>query len=227
MNILIVAATKLEVKLFVDELDFIKETPLVRKYSLGENEIDILITGIGATFTTFHLSNALREQSYQLVINIGIAGTLTADLAIGDVVSVITDEFADLGVEKEDEFLTLFDVGFMDSNEFPFENCVLKSTDLNDVFSLKRVKGITTNRSHGKLSSISDLKSKFSAQVETMEGAAVLYVCNWLGVQCVQIRAISNYVEPRSMSKWNIPLALEKLNLVMLDVLKKLAPVEI
>jgi len=50
----------------------------------------------------------------------------------------------------------------------------------------------------------------------------VLYVCNWLGVTCFQIRAISNFVEPRDSSQWNIPLALEKLNLTVLDVLSKL-----
>jgi futalosine hydrolase len=55
-----------------------------------------------------------------------------------------------------------------------------------------------------------------------MEGAVVLYVCNWLGVTCFQIRAISNFVEPRDSSQWNIPLALEKLNLTVLDVLSKL-----
>jgi futalosine hydrolase len=56
-----------------------------------------------------------------------------------------------------------------------------------------------------------------------MEGAVVFYVCNWLGVSCFQIRAISNFVEPRDSSHWNIPLALEKLNKAVLDVLCKLA----
>ncbi|MDB4583087.1 hypothetical protein N9164_08040, partial [Draconibacterium sp.] len=57
---------------------------------------------------------------------------------------------------------------------------------------------------------------------ESMEGAAVFYVCNWLGVSCYQIRAISNFVEPRDSSKWNIPLALENLKEAILVVLKKL-----
>jgi len=225
MNILIVAATKLEVKLLADELDFLEETPHLGKYKLNDHFIDILITGIGTTFTTFHLSNVLREQSYQLVVNVGIAGSFTSDLTIGDVVSVVTDEFADLGIEKEDEFLTLFDAGFMDSNEFPFENGLLKATDLNGIFQLKKVKGITTNKSNGKANSISEVKSKFSAQVESMEGAAVFYVCNWLGVPCCQIRAISNFVEPRNSSPWNIPLALSQLNIVVLKVLKNLSSI--
>jgi len=223
MKILIVAATWLEVKLLADELEFIEETThLLRKYRLNEIDIDILTTGIGTTFTAFHLSNTLREENYQLVINVGIAGSLTGELNIGEVVSVISDEFADLGIEKENEFLTLFETGFMDANEFPFEQGILKSSDCNGLFQLKKVRGITTNKSHGRASSIAEIKSKFSAQVESMEGAVVLYVCNWLGVTCFQIRAISNFVEPRDSSQWNIPLALEKLNLTVLDVLSKL-----
>lgn len=223
MKILIVVATWLEVKLLADELEFIKETShLLRKYRIDEIEIDILTTGIGTTFTAFHLTNTLRDNNYQFVINIGIAGSLTNELNIGDVVAVVTDEFADLGIEKENEFLTLFESGFMDSNEFPFEQGVLKATESNGLFELRKVRGITTNKSHGRAETIAEIKSKFSGQVESMEGAVVLYICNWFGVSCFQIRSISNFVEPRDSAKWNIPLALEKLNETVLNVLKKL-----
>jgi futalosine hydrolase len=224
MKILIVTATWLEVKLLADELEFIEEsTHLLRKYRLSDIEIDILVAGMGTTFTAFNLTNTLRDNNYQFVINIGIAGSLSNELTIGDVVEVISDEFADLGIEKEDEFLTLFESGFMDSNEFPFEQGILKSTGANGFHNLKRVRGITTNKSHGRAASITDIKSKFTAQVESMEGAVVFYICNWVGITCFQIRAISNFVEPRDSVQWNIPLALEKLNEAVLDVLKKLA----
>jgi futalosine hydrolase len=223
MNILIVSATWLEVKLLADELEFIEESShILRHYRLDEIKIDILISGIGTTFTAFHLTNTLRDEKYNLVINIGIAGSLIRELSIGDVVAVVSDEFADLGIEKEDEFLTLFETGFMDSNEFPFEQGILKSSDCNGLIHLKKVRGITTNKSHGRASSIAEIKSKFAAQVESMEGAVVFFVSNWLGVNCCQIRAISNFVEPRDSSQWNIPLALENLNEAVLDVLKKL-----
>lgn len=223
MKILIVSATWLEVKLLTDELEFIDQsTHLLKKYRLHEIEIDILITGIGTTFTAFHLTNALHDKQYQFVINIGIAGSLTDELTIGEVVSVVTDEFADLGIEKENEFLTLFESGFMDSNDFPFEQGMLKASESNGLFDLRKVRGITTNKSHGRATSISEIKSKFSAQVESMEGAVVFYVCNWFGISCFQIRSISNFVEPRDSAQWNIPMALEKLNVTVLDVLKKL-----
>lgn len=226
MRILIVAATRLEVKLLTDELTYEKElSHLLRRYQTNGIEIDILCAGIGTTFTAFHLTNTLRDNKYQFVINIGIAGSLNRELKIGEVVSVVSEEFADLGIEKENEFLTLFESGFMDANEFPFEHGILKATNSNGLLQLKKVRGITTNKSHGRTSSIDEVKSKFSAQVESMEGAVVLYICNWFGIPCFQIRSISNYVETRDSSKWNIPLALEKLNETILDVLKKLTVV--
>jgi futalosine hydrolase len=224
MNLLIVAATWPEVKLLADELVFVEEpTHLLKKYKLGNLNIDILISGIGTTFTAFHLTNALRDKNYELVMNVGIAGSLNRELQIGEVVSVISDEFADLGIEKETEFLTLFETGFMDANDFPFDHGILKASDMNGNISLKKVRGITTNKSHGRLESINELRSKFSGQVESMEGAVVFYVCKWVGVDCCQVRSISNYVEPRDSALWNIPLALEKLNISVLSILNTLA----
>lgn len=224
MNILIVAATWMEVKLLADEFVFLGEkSHLLKHYEFGGTKIDILITGIGTTFTTFHLTDTLKENKYQLVLNIGISGSLTPELNIGEIVNVVSEEFADLGIEKKDEFLTLFESGFMESNDFPFESGVIKASNKSDLLDFKKVRGITTNKSHGRNSSIAEINQKFSAHVESMEGAAVFYVCNWLGVPCQQIRAISNFVEQRDSSKWDIPMALENLKDSILSVFKKLS----
>ncbi len=224
MKILIVAATLMEVKLLVDELEIVEEkSHLLKEYQLNQTNVDILITGIGTTFTTFHLTNALRDKQYDVVFNIGIAGSLTRELNIGEVVNVISEEFADLGTEHQSDFLTLFEAGFMDMNEFPFEKGVLKASHPGSFIDLKKVRGITTNKSSGRESSITEIKEKFSAHIESMEGASVFYVCNWLGVKCYQVRAISNYVEPRDSSQWNIPLALENLKTVIIGILHKIS----
>ena len=214
----------MEVKLLVDEMVLLEEkSHFLKQFQYKDTEVDILITGIGTTFTTFHLTNAIKDKEYQAVINIGIAGSLTPEIKIGEVVNVVSDEFADLGIEKEEEFLTLFESGFIELNEFPFEHGILKATDSNGLFSLKKVKGITTNRSHGRDSSITEINDKFTAHIESTEGAAVFYVCNWCGIPCYQIRAVSNYVEPRDSAEWNIPLALENLKISLVNILCKLS----
>ncbi|NQU85864.1 MAG: futalosine hydrolase [Mariniphaga sp.] len=223
MKILIVAATWMEVRLLADELEFIEEyRNNLKKYKHKNAEINILITGIGTTFTTFHLTNTLLSEKYTLIINMGIAGSFTKDIKIGQVVNVISEEFADLGIEDKDNFLTLFDSGFIASDEFPFENGIIKNSNNELNGSLFLARGITTNKSNGRESSINELFVKFNAHVESMEGAAVFYVCKWLGVSFIEIRAISNYIEPRDSSKWNIPLALENLSSSVLKILNEI-----
>ena len=221
MKILIVAATWMEVKMLVDELEKVNEkSHLLKEYKLDEIPIDILITGIGTTFTTFHLTNTLCEKKYDLVLNAGIAGSLSCDLGIGEVVNVISEEFADLGIEEQEEFLTLFESGFIGVNDFPFENGNLKASYKMVWQNLKKVRGITSNKSFGRAESIAEIRQKFTAHVESGEGAAVFFVCNWVGMKCCQIRSISHYVEPRDSSKWNIPLALENLKEEVLALIK-------
>jgi futalosine hydrolase len=224
MKILIVAATWMEVKFLADELEFLgKKGHNYKAYRLGDNEIDFLITGVGAILTTFHLTRALSGKQYQLVLNVGIAGSFTTEIEIGDVVNVVSEEFADMGIEKNDVFLTLFESGYIGNNEFPFERGVLKANHIDGFSGLKKVRGITTNKSHGRSSSINEIRRKFSAHVESMEGAAVFYVCNFLGIGCCQIRGVSNYIEPRDSSHWDIPLALENLKTSVLEVLNELS----
>lgn len=223
MKILIVAATLMDVKLLTDELEYKGEkSHLLKQYRFGDKDIDVLITGIGTTFATFHLLQTLQQNVYDFVINVGITGSLTRDLELGEVVNVVSEEFADLGFEDTEEFLTLFESGFIENNEFPFQGGLLKVANNNGFGQLKKVRGITCNKSHGRRSSIDEIQRKFLAQVESTEGAAILFVCNWMGVSCYQLRAISNYVEPRDPSKWNIPLALENLKKTVLKVLENL-----
>ena len=211
-KIILVAATGMEVKLLTNDCETIHAySDHLKTYRLGKNNFDILLSGIGLTFTTFSLTHTLLSHSYALVINAGIAGTLSEQLKIGDVVCVVEEEFGDLGIESEAGFLTLFDSGFLHPDEFPFENRMLKADGAEIAGFLPKVRGITTNISHGRDSTINEIKNQFSASVESMEGAAVFYVCRYLGVPCVQIRAISNRVAPRENAGWNIPLALENL----------------
>jgi futalosine hydrolase len=219
MRILIVAATWMEVNLLTDEFVLVGEkSHFFKNYKFQEIAFDFLITGIGVAFSTFHLTNTLKDNQYDIVLNVGISGSLTKELDIGEVVNVISEEFADLGIENKNEFLTLFEAGFLDFNEFPFDKGILKPELVDVKIELKQVRGITTNKSHGRKSSIAGLNQKFTAHVESMEGAAIFYVCNWIGIPCCQIRAISNYVEPRDSAKWNIPLALDNLKQAILSL---------
>jgi futalosine hydrolase len=55
-----------------------------------------------------------------------------------------------------------------------------------------------------------------------MEGAAFFYACREAGVPCLQIRAVSNYVEKRNRDAWQIGLAVKNLNTFAVELLERL-----
>lgn len=194
MKILIVAATKAEIQPFIET----------------QPACDILITGVGMVATAYKLAKQLSTNSYDLVINAGIAGSFDRTIVLGSAVQVISDGFPELGAEDGDSFIDLFSMGFVDKDEVPFKNKRLENSFF--IEDMQKVTGVTVNKVHGNEVNIAKLQQQFPAQVESMEGAAFLYVCLLEGVKCVQLRTISNYVERRNREAWNIPLAVKNLN---------------
>lgn len=204
MKILIVAATKEEIAPFLDSLP-------------AGHTISHLITGPGMVPTAFMLGRHLNG-SQDLVINAGIAGTFTEDIAIGSVVNVTKDVFAEIGAEDGDERLSLSQMGLKGIDSV--ENRNLPTGKVID--ELRKVSGITVNMVHGNEASVMSVRKRFSPHVESMEGAAFLYACNEVSVRCLQLRAISNKVERRDKSRWNIPLAISNLNQKLIEVINSL-----
>ena len=222
MKILVVSATEKEILPLRNKLKVNKSAACVMKYGVIKSfDVDYLVTGIGGVLTTYALTKTLMARKYDLVINTGIAGSFNVDLEIGEVVFVQTEEFADLGIEDKDELYTMFEKGFMKKDENPFKNAKLENPYKFDL-NLKKVSGITVNTTHGNKQSIQKFKNKFNADIETMGGAACVYVCLQQGITFMQIRSISNYVEERNEANWNIPLAIENLTEKLYDIVRKM-----
>jgi len=227
MKILIVAATRFEIRPLADKFAYVqKEDDSLAHYQFRNDKVDILITGMGMTATAYYLGKQLPGSNYDVVLNAGICGSFSTDLTIGKVVNVTEECFCELGAENNDQFISLFDLGLMDPDEPPFRsgkllnNSNLKSASLR---KLERVRGITANTIHGHPESIRKIRDQFHPDVESMEGAAFFYACITSGVPFHQVRCISNFVEERDKSKWDIPLALANLNQVLLDIVKEVA----
>ncbi|HIE72840.1 MAG TPA: futalosine hydrolase [Flavobacteriales bacterium] len=189
MKILLIAATS-------DEI--IKEC-----FSKSE----ILISGVGMVNTTYALTKHLRENSYDLVVNMGVAGCFNSAIKIGDVVEVVEDHFSEIGFENGEEFENFSD--FEITSTFKVEGKT----------NLQKVKGITVNTVHGNEDSIARIISRLNPDVESMEGAAIFKVCKEFAVPCMQIRAISNKVEKRNRENWNMPLAIQNLNTTVQQII--------
>ena len=53
-----------------------------------------------------------EHPDFDLALNIGIAGSYRRDLALGDVVQIVQDSYAELGADSPEGFLGLEDLGF-------------------------------------------------------------------------------------------------------------------
>lgn len=208
-KILIVAATGFEIAPLMTFLENYKTSQQFH-YQLNSKEIKILITGAGIAFTSYALGKFYATNTVDLAINIGIAGAFNRNLALGEVVNVQSDCFGDFGVELADgSFSSIFQLDWMNPNQFPFVNGMLINSLSQP--TLKAVKGMTINKVHGNENSISKLDLS-KIDIESMEGAAFFYATQIEKIPCYQFRSISNYVENRNKSNWNIPLAIDQLN---------------
>ncbi len=171
---------------------------------------DLLVTGVGVVATTFHLTKLLSSKKYRLLVNIGLAGSFNKTFPLGIVVSINSDQFADLGAEDHDDFIDIFDLGLLNPSDIPFTNRKLFPIISNNIpmNKMKVVEAITVNKVHGNQLSIDKIKMKYPVDIESMEGAAFFYVANMFETPSIQVRAISNYVEPRNRERWEMAIAL-------------------
>ncbi|MEN0053026.1 MAG: futalosine hydrolase [Mucilaginibacter sp.] len=204
MLILIVAATAFEVD------------PLAN--SLG-HKLDILITGAGMVPTAFALGRQFSMHKYDLVINLGIAGSFDKSIHPGYVVEITEDTFSETGAEDDQEFIPISKLGFG-------ENTFKPTTTLENVCNslyLTRANAITVNTVHGNEESIKKIHSRLNPQIESMEGAAFFYACRQFNLPCLQIRAVSNYVEKRNRDNWDIQLAIKNLNNFAIELINRIS----
>lgn len=216
-NILLVSATKSEVMPLLKNLDPLQIENNFYRFKKTDNQIvSLLIAGIGIPVFTYNLTKHLCKNHYDLAINCGIAGSYNPDFQIGSIVNVITDQFGDLGIENGDNFLTIFEKNLVDKNYFPFIDgklnaSVIKHKHKSLFNNILCANGITLNKVSGNEKTIINNLTKYGLCIETMEGAAFFIVCLSQNIKCLQIRAISNKVEPRNENNWNIGLAINNL----------------
>lgn len=222
MKILIVSATSTEMLPLIDflEKEGIKSNDNV--YSFRQNDIYILITGIGMISMTFSVTRYCSLNKIDLAINAGIGGAFDPECVLGSVFNITRDRIADLGVEFPDgNFKDIFEMKLLEKDEFPYKDGWLYSNTKTDLFpSLPKVSGVTVNMVSGNMHTIQKIRCKYSPHIESMEGSGFFYVCNLLDIPCIQIRSVSNHIEPRNRENWKILEAVKNLNHTLIQFLK-------
>jgi futalosine hydrolase len=214
MHLLIVSATEFEMG---------KTASWLNNHSISHNapKPELLISGIGQLQTTYALLKSIHSRRPGFVIQAGIGGFPLAE-EIGNVFAISSDRLADLGVLENDGFRSVFDLALDEPDRFPFHEGKLKNPYrfLLDWTGLPVREGVTVN----------EIKSAGSAGfqripvpvVESMEGAALHYVCLMEKIPFLQIRSVSNVLGDRDKSRWRLEEARENLHESLVLLIQKL-----
>lgn len=215
MKVLVTAATQPEIKPLISWLE---EEVTIN----GQIEVEVMITGIGMFSTAYHLGKYFAKTRPDLAIQAGIAGSFRHNWPIGETVVIEQEVLGDLGVEDNDQYKDLFDIGLWKTDMLPFTHNYLPNTLPDLTAGLRKARGVTVNMVSGSAATIARLEEKYQPDMESMEGAAFHYCCLMENIPFLQLRTISNYVEVRDKSKWNIPLAVTNLNNTLRTILQEI-----
>ncbi|MEO6833451.1 MAG: futalosine hydrolase [Chitinophagaceae bacterium] len=211
MKVLLVAATRAEIEPTILWLE--------KAQANSRFEVEVLITGVGMTATCFSLCKKLLKNKYDFVLGAGIGGAFSENIALGECVIVAQEAFGDLGAEDHERFIDVQEMGFQSADEFPFEDGWLRNDFKQnpfDINGLKKVFAISVNTVSGCANTIQNRIEKYVPDIESMEGAALHFVCLQLDIPFLQVRAISNYVTPRNRDAWEIGKAVKALNVLLI-----------
>lgn len=217
MKILIVSATSFE-------------SDKISSQHFAGHSVCVTVTGIGMVNSAYRLTKSLAAASYDFVLNVGICGSYDRSRTIGEVVYVKEEILSEMGAtDAGGDFLDLEKIGFKNFSTAgnDYYNRIKNPNALSGFFDydfqkIPHVVGLTVNTVNGDMQRINNAGRLFNPGIENMEGGSVASVCLQEGIPYFELRSISNYVEPRDTSQWNIPLACNSIQDFTISILSHL-----
>jgi futalosine hydrolase len=201
---------------------------------LGKVRVVVCAGGIGKVNASIAATAMIERIQPQLVINAGCAGAYPGSgLAIGDLAVASEEILGDEGVVTSGGWLDFRAMGLAMLvqgerryyNEIPLSPyAVDRALQLaaRHGTTLARGRFITLSTCSGSLKRGEELVQRHGAIAENMEGAAVALTCLRYGIDCLEIRGISNQVEERDMKRWDIPAAVEAAQRFVIRYIKEM-----
>lgn len=216
MKIAIAAATSFEIQPLQH---FIEQQKFHSSFT-----VQVLITGIGSVAATYRLTKYVLEQQPDCLLQAGIGGTFTRRYPPGAVVAISDETMGDLGAAEQGGFSDLFDLGLLHPSDTPFTNRRLENPHMQfwNKYNIPAAKGLTVNEITTLPDRIALLRQKFNSDIESMEGAALHYVCLQQQINFMQFRAVSNFVGERDKNKWKLRESIQNLNNTMIHVVQQI-----
>jgi futalosine hydrolase len=176
----------------------------------------LLAGGMGKVNVAQAVTALLETTAVRGVIGFGIGGAYAGSgLEIGDVALASAAVYGDEGVEAPDGWMSTEGIGIplweadgeRRFNVFPLEAERVEAARaaLAEAGISARVGPfVTVSACSGTAARGDVLARRFGALCEGMEGAALAHVCAIYGVPCLELRAVSNHVEDRDLSRWRM-----------------------
>ncbi len=215
---LLIVPTLPEIQPLINKLNLTPIKPNL--YMIGNWHI--LIAGAGVFPFTYRFTQYLcgleKMPSYALLV--GVAGSYNTSLVPGNLCLITQEKWGDCGAENEDnKLLTMSDLNLWpEISNYP-ESQQSVPFPPNIHYNYPKVNSITVNVAAGCTPSIESRIQQFNPDVENMEGAPFFKICQLHKIPCDQIRAISNFVEPRNRSNWKLKEAIIALNDAIYDII--------
>lgn len=214
----------------------------VCKGKLLNTGILLMNTGIGKVNAAHSATGIIEKFPVRGIINLGVGGAYPGSgLEIGDIAVALREIYGDEGVISSKGWKNLKSIGIplvqtgrkKYFNEFPLDKKFAQKTlDLMppnppqlSCESKKRgcrVKSgnfITVSSTTGTHKRAVELKKRFNAICENMEGAAIAQVCAIYKIPMFEIRGISNIAGIRDKRKWDLKLASENCQKLLLKII--------
>lgn len=243
--IAIISSIPEEGKLFIRQ--FKKKSVLagkpLYKGRIHGKEVIYMVSGMGKV-NAAHAATLLHEKfSPDKIILFGVGGAYpSAGLSVGDIAVAEKEVYGDEGVLTGQGFLGAEFIGIPLAkkgrkkyfNEFPLDKKLVEKVKKAippcppsvkggwGDFKIKSGTFVTVSTCTGRRKKALELEERFGAICENMEGASVAHICTLYGTPLAEVRGISNIVEDRDKSKWDMKLAVDNCQRVVMEALKNL-----
>lgn len=197
------------------------------------HDILLVTSGVGKVNAASSATAVIENYPVRAVINFGVGGAYPdAGLNIGDVAIASKEIYGDEGVFTAAGIKGMKEIGIplvrigktKYFNEFPLDppSIPFPKDENNMNIMIKTGNFITVSAVSGSQKRAKDLGKRFGAVCENMEGAAIAQVCALYELPMIELRGISNMAGVRDKRKWNLKIASENCQKLVLETIKKL-----
>jgi futalosine hydrolase len=208
---------------------------VIYKGKLSNINVLLMNTGIGKVNAAHSATCLIENFPIRGIINLGVGGAYPrSQFKIGDVAIASKEIYGNEGVITPSGWSDIKEIGIplvqADKkkyfNKFPldkkFVEKALNSVKLftyNTPYAIKSGNFVTVSTTTGIHKRAIELEKRFNAICENMEGAAIAQICTIYKIPLLEVRGISNIVGVREKSKWNLKLASENCQKVVLEII--------